>query len=229
MLPDRRKFVERKAAEMRRQIEIVGNYGAFLRSLFAAGDWFVTLTFRDIHQDSEPAGNGTDYQGCESQSTRHLPTAVTIVSPDPRIETWEPDSRNSAKPGPPVRDAAMREIEHWLFELGWEAAGRTMVGLFEVLTHGMDLEERQKYASRFSRECVCCALLKSPRCIHHYEKLRSVATQQIGWVIAEEFGIAGGRWHVHLLVKGVKHLRRDEAWEKAFGRFGRCRIEPLHV
>lgn len=49
----------------------------------------------------------------------------------------------------------------------------------------------------------------------------------IGWIIAEEFGRAGGRYHCHLLISGVSHLWRRWWWDEAFRRFGRSRIEPF--
>ena len=58
-------------------------------------------------------------------------------------------------------------------------------------------------------------------------ELENASGNRIGWVIGEEFGTIGGRYHAHLLVAGVTHLRRDEWWEKAFERFGRTRIEPF--
>jgi len=48
--------------------------------------------------------------------------------------------------------------------------------------------------------------------------------QRIGWVIAEEFGRVGGRWHCHGLVTGVSKLNRKFWWAEAFRRFGRARI-----
>jgi hypothetical protein len=52
MLKNRARLVERIAAENRRQRQLVQDYGDFLRTLFGPGDWFVTLTFRDKHQDT---------------------------------------------------------------------------------------------------------------------------------------------------------------------------------
>ena len=51
------------------------------------------------------------------------------------------------------------------------------------------------------------------------------AAQPIGWVIAEEFGRLGGRWHCHVLVTGTKGLSRDFWRREAFRRFGYTRIE----
>ena len=49
----------------------------------------------------------------------------------------------------------------------------------------------------------------------------------MGWVIAEEFGALGGRWHCHGLVSGVSGLSRKFWWAEAHRRFGRTRIEPF--
>lgn len=49
----------------------------------------------------------------------------------------------------------------------------------------------------------------------------------VGWVIAEEFGALGGRWHCHGLVSGVSQLSRRFWWSEAKRRFGRTRIEPF--
>lgn len=53
------------------------------------------------------------------------------------------------------------------------------------------------------------------------------AGKPIGWVIAEEFGALGGRWHCHALVSGTSQLNRRFWWSEAFRRFGRTRIEPF--
>jgi hypothetical protein len=55
-------------------------------------------------------------------------------------------------------------------------------------------------------------------------ELQESAEQPIRWMIAEELGGVGGRYHCHGLVAGVGHLRRDEWWAKAFERFGRTKI-----
>lgn len=52
---------------------------------------------------------------------------------------------------------------------------------------------------------------------------------QVGWVVAEEFGRAGGRWHAHGMVSGVDALHRRFWWAEAFRRFGRTRIEPFDL
>ena len=57
--------------------------------------------------------------------------------------------------------------------------------------------------------------------------LEAHAGNSIGWVIAEEFGALGGRWHCHGLIYGVSHLHRRFWWAEAFRRFGRTRIDPF--
>jgi hypothetical protein len=57
--------------------------------------------------------------------------------------------------------------------------------------------------------------------------LQEAAENPIRWMIAEEFGGVGGRYHCHGLVAGVKHLRRDAWWKIAFERFGRTKIVPF--
>lgn len=47
----------------------------------------------------------------------------------------------------------------------------------------------------------------------------------VGWVLAEEFGGWGGRFHCHLLITGVRRLRRRFWWSECFRRFGRTSIE----
>ena len=232
VIKDRKRAVERMAANIRLQRQMVQEYAAFLRTLFGIGDWFVTLTFRDRHQDSV----------CESRSSSEsIPKVLNLAPkhrrssrcrtkcpPDPRLESWEPDSRNRREAGPPVRDAALREIEHWLIELGWEAASHKRQEIFNYLADGLSGRERRGFASSLRGKCLCCALLGDPVTFHHYEDIRKVATATIGWVIAEEFGRVGGRWHLHLLIRGVQHLRRKKWWKRAFRRFGRNRIEPIH-
>ena len=233
MLKDRKRVVERMAANIRLQRQIVQEYGDFLRTLFEIGDWFVTLTFRDRNQDSEA-------ESC--QSIERISGALNVKSkgndesqakptkcpPDPRLESWEPDSKHRREPGPPVRDAALREIEHWLLELGWEAAGHNRQEIFDCLAHGLYGSERKQFARSLSGKCLCCAVLQDPATSPLYYEIRTIATAAIGWVIAQEFGRAGGRWHVHLLIRGVQHLRRRKWWRRAFRRFGRSRIEPIH-
>jgi hypothetical protein len=58
-------------------------------------------------------------------------------------------------------------------------------------------------------------------------RIQEPAGHPIRAMIAEEFGRVGGRYHAHVLVAGVAHLRRDEWWEKAYARFGRTRISPF--
>jgi len=53
------------------------------------------------------------------------------------------------------------------------------------------------------------------------------AGKPIGWIIAEEFGRFGGRWHCHGLVAGTSHLNRRFWWSEGFRRFGSTRIDPV--
>lgn len=228
MLRDRIRLVQRLAANARLRRQIHQEYGAFLRSLFSVGDWFVTLTFRDRSpgaaggkSPNAPSLRPNGARGPDKDKPAKCP-------PDPRLENWEPDSRYRREPGPPIRDAALREIEHWLLELGWEAAGHTRQEIFNRLADGLSGRERRGFARTIRRKCLCCAVLKDPITLSLYFELRKVATATIGWIIAEEFGRAGGRWHVHLLIRGVQHLRRRKWWKRAFVRFGRTRIEPIH-
>ena len=54
-----------------------------------------------------------------------------------------------------------------------------------------------------------------------------VGGKQIGWILAEEFGRIGGRYHCHMLVTGVGKERRKFWWTEAFRRFGRSEIRPF--
>jgi len=54
-----------------------------------------------------------------------------------------------------------------------------------------------------------------------------VGGKQIGWILAEEFGRIGGRYHCHMLVTGVGRERRKFWWSEAFRRFGRSEIRPF--
>jgi hypothetical protein len=229
MLPDRRQSVERFAANRRLRRKLVQHYRAFLLMFFGVGDWFVTITFRDRHQDSlrESLPGMSDQKLGTSE---YAQAKLTRCAPDPRLDDWEPDSKYRYKPGPPVRDAALREIQHYLLELGWEAAGHTRQEIFNRVADGLYGSERTRFARVLSerKQCLICAVLKDPATLSFYYDIERVATGSIGWVIAEELGKVGGRWHVHVLVRGVQHLRRKKYWKRAFVRFGRSRIEPIH-
>jgi len=56
----------------------------------------------------------------------------------------------------------------------------------------------------------------------------AVGGKQIGWLLAEEFGRMGGRYHCHLLVTGVEGQTRKFWWSEAFRRFGRSEIRPFN-
>ena len=55
----------------------------------------------------------------------------------------------------------------------------------------------------------------------------AVGGKQIGWLLAEEFGRIGGRYHCHLLLTGVRNQQRKFWWREAFRRFGRSEIRPF--
>ncbi len=231
MLKDRKRIVERLAANRRLQCELVQQYGEFLKTLFVIGDWFVTLTFRDRHQDSsgDMRRNAKDIRHrLRLRSDKNTVKDITHCPSDPRLESWRPDSKYRPKPGPPVRDAALREIRHWLLELGWEAAGRKRQEIFDQLAAGLSKAERLEFAKTICKQCLSCAVLNDPTTFSYYAEIENVATAAIGWVVAEEFGRVGGRWHVHILIRGVQNMRRRRWWRRAFVRFGRNRIEPIH-
>jgi hypothetical protein len=233
VLKDRRLVVERAATDFRRKGLLVPVYAAFLRTLFGLGDWFVTITFRDRHKASEIKSRWTSRamrRGSCATIKRNQVWNRQIVkcAPDPLLASWEPDSRYGANPGPPVRDVALREIRHWLYELGWEASGHSRQEIFNVLANGLEGRERRAFAKSVCRKCLYCEGMKDAVTLSFFLLMERVATQEIGWVIAEELGKTGGRWHVHLLIRGAQHLRRKKWWWRAFVRFGRSKIEPIH-
>jgi hypothetical protein len=233
MLKDRRIVVEKKANQIRRAREVVSDYGNFLAEHYSVGDWFVTITFRDRHKeleiDPKRPGQPRKFQAVKHyRDSKPSKNGLSMYEPDPRLKSWEPSSRNRVEPGPPVRDVALREIEHWLLELGWEAGNRRRQEIFDWLAEALAPIERRELARKLCGNCLCCALLEKDRFAKQFQELRLVATNAIHWTIAEEFGRVGGRWHVHLLVKGVSHLRRMKWWKRAFIRFGRTRIEAIH-
>lgn len=232
MLKDRRQLVRKIAARRLRFRQLVPQYGAFLRTLFEPGDWFVTLTFRDRRRDLEMLPKHACVLRKEEPRTRLIADvrrSATRCPPDPRLAAWKPDSRYRREPGPPVKDEALREIWHWLLWLGWEAAGRTRQEIFERLAEGLFGRERRAFARRLSTRCLLCEAMKDPMTFSLYCEVQMVATRTIGWVVAEELGRVGGRWHVHILIRGVQHLRRKKWWRRAFVRFGRTRIEPIRA
>jgi len=65
------------------------------------------------------------------------------------------------------------------------------------------------------------------RLSEYFALLQRATSKAVGWVIAEEFGKLGGRYHCHALVTGVADQYRKFWWAEAFRRFGRTRIEPF--
>jgi hypothetical protein len=229
MLRDKRKSLEEIGARKRHAKIVLPVYASFLRTLFGLGDWFVTITFRDRYQDSFCFSNDVPKETKRVRPSGLFEPEYTYskLGSDPRLINWHPDSRFRKKTGPPVRDAALRELFHWLLELGWEAAGHTRQELFDRLAEGLEGKERRSFAKYLCRRCLCCEIYNDPMNHALFYKIEAEATKQVGWVIAEEYGRIGGRWHVHLLIRGVTELRRKKWWRRAFVRFGRTRIEPL--
>jgi hypothetical protein len=233
MLADRRKFVEANSQAARYSKQSVLDYADFLANYFCIGDWFMTITFRDRHKNLErDASRSGMLRACREKQrfTDAKPSlnGIGTLPADPRIQAWEPSSKFRREPGPPVRDVALRELDHFLFELGWEAAGRSRQEIFGWLAAGKNLANRMQLARTLSGNCLFCALLARDGFEQRAKVVRTVSTNTIGWVIAEEFGRLGGRWHVHLLIRGATQLRRAKWWRRAFIRFGRARIEPIH-
>ena len=56
-------------------------------------------------------------------------------------------------------------------------------------------------------------------------RLQIDAGQPIGWVIAEEFGRLGSRYHCHALITGVRHLSQQFWQREAFRCFGHTKIQ----
>lgn len=61
----------------------------------------------------------------------------------------------------------------------------------------------------------------------YFSLVQREAPKPLGWVIAEEFGRLGGRYHCHALVTGVAGVWRKFWWHEALRRFGRNRIDPF--
>ena len=65
------------------------------------------------------------------------------------------------------------------------------------------------------------------RISEYFDLVQRATSKPVGWVIGEEFGKLGGRYHCHALVTGVADQHRKFWWAEAFRRFGRTRIEPF--
>ena len=61
----------------------------------------------------------------------------------------------------------------------------------------------------------------------YFGLVQRATSRPVGWVIGEEFGKLGGRYHCHALVTGVADQHRKFWWRVAFDQFGRTRIEPF--
>jgi hypothetical protein len=62
----------------------------------------------------------------------------------------------------------------------------------------------------------------------YFRRIQTAAGHPIGWVIAEEFGRWGGKYHCHALLKGVADLPRDLWRRVANRRFGITEIERFN-
>lgn len=56
------------------------------------------------------------------------------------------------------------------------------------------------------------------------DDLQRAARTPVGWVLMEDSGGLGGRWHCHALIAGVEHLRKAVWCKEASRRFGRTLI-----
>jgi hypothetical protein len=61
----------------------------------------------------------------------------------------------------------------------------------------------------------------------YFADVEKMAGKPVGWVLGEEFGTLGLRYHCHALVAGVADQYRKFWWFEAFRRFGISRIEPF--
>jgi hypothetical protein len=65
------------------------------------------------------------------------------------------------------------------------------------------------------------------RITEFFDLVQRAESKPVGWVVAEEFGRLGGRYHCHGLVTGVADQYRKFWWAEAFRRFGYTKIEPF--
>jgi hypothetical protein len=65
------------------------------------------------------------------------------------------------------------------------------------------------------------------RITEYFSLIQRATCKPVGWVIGEDFGRLGGRFHCHSLVTGVADQYRKFWWAEAFRRFGRTLIEPF--
>jgi len=90
-----------------------------------------------------------------------------------------------------------------------------------------DLDRWDWFVTFTFREEVQSPDLAMERISEWLADIEAHAGRPLGWVIAEEFGALGGRWHCHGLICGTSELERRFWWREAFRRFGRTRIEPF--
>jgi len=103
------------------------------------------------------------------------------------------------------------------------AFGLFIAGLaaWDWFVNPITFRDRSHYVGAPSQESAMREIVK------WLADIETEAGRPIGWVIAEEFGRVGGRFHCHGLVAGVAHLRRKFWWHEAYRRFGRTKIEPF--
>jgi hypothetical protein len=136
-----------------------------------------------------------------------------FINPITFRENWSPSQANNGKSTP--GSAARRPCE---------LLRRDNIVTFEPDPRLATWRPQSRYANSSRPPSPDSAL----RAIQEYfADLQKAAGHPIGWVIGEEFGRAGGRYHCHVLVTGVRDLHRQFWWQEAFRRFGRTRIEPF--
>lgn len=64
-----------------------------------------------------------------------------------------------------------------------------------------------------------------PKVMDWLRTVEKLSPHLVSWVLSEEWGNIGGRFHCHALVSHVNEVNRRFAWSIAFERFGRTKIE----
>jgi hypothetical protein len=115
LLPDRVRDTERMQIDFARRQELASAFGSWIAQSLGPWDWFINpITFRDRHPDLErdpKTGEPRLYRVAKQRGP------ISVLVDDPRLKSWEPDSRGRRSPGPPVPDRALAEIKDWLFDL----------------------------------------------------------------------------------------------------------------
>lgn len=115
-----------------------------------------------------------------------------------------------------------REVERWAKRAQWRAMLPRAYGDFIAGLAAWDwfvtITFRNEIASDLAIE----------RIKEYLADIQRSTGKPVGWVLAEEFGSWGGRFHCHLLITGVARLYRHFWWSEAFRRFGRSEIRPFN-